>query len=185
VSEQNQGEVTRLLLEWREGDADALERLTPMVYGELKRLARHYMRDERKERELQTTALVHEAYLRLTGLDLEWEGRSHFIAVAARLMRRVLVDAARRRTADKRGGGDGPVTLDGQEPDLRQAEETLALHQALQDLEKVDPRKHQVIELKYFGGATVAEIAAILKIAPRTVELDLRVARAWLADSLR
>jgi RNA polymerase sigma-70 factor, ECF subfamily len=184
VSEGNQGEVTRLLLEWRHGDPRALERLTPMVYEELKRLAHHYMRDERKERVLQTTALVHEAYLRLTGLDLEWEGRGHFVAVAAQLMRRILVDAARRRQAEKRGGGDTPEALTDGLVDRRQEDTTLALHEALVDLERLDPRKHRVIELKYFGGATVTEIATILEVATRTVERDLRLARAWLAQAL-
>lgn len=183
------GEVTQLLVQWSEGDSEALERLTPMLYGELKRLAHHYMRDEQKEPILQTTALVHEAYMRLVGLDLSWQGRSHFVAVSARLMRQVLVDRARRRTSAKRGGHQTPLPLDADEGQkitdgLPADDSTLALHEALKDLEKVDARKHRVVEMKYFGGASVAEIADFLNIGPRTVERDLRLGRAWLADHL-
>ena len=179
-----QGEVTRLLLRWSEGDADALEKLTPLVYDELKRLAHSYMRDERSEPLLQTTALVHEAYLRLVGLDVSWEGRCHFVAISAKTMRRVLVDQARRRQTAKRGGGETPQSLDAHDPPQVEDEPALALHEALQSLEKQDPRKHHVIELKYFGGATVAEISQILNVAPRTVERDLRLARALLAEHI-
>lgn len=182
------GEVTELLLRWSGGDADALERLTPMLYGELKRLAHHYMRDESKEPVLQTTALVHEAYLRLVGLDMSWQGRSHFVAVSARLMRQILVDRARRRQADKRGGDQVVLSLDDDgapnPPSGDPRDPTLALHEALQDLEKLDERKHRIVELKYFGGASVAEIAEIVEVGVRTVERDLRLARAWLADTL-
>ena len=181
-----QGEVTRLLAQWSDGDLEALEKLTPLVYDELKRLARAYMRDERREPLLQTTALVHEAYLRLVGLDVDWQGRGHFVALCAKMMRRVLVDSARRRNADKRGGGDAPLSLENVErADVRVGgEPVLALHEALQSLEKQDVRKHQVIELKYFGGAKVAEIAEYLDMAPRTVERHLRLGRAWLAEQL-
>lgn len=186
--EAARGEVTELLLRWSGGDADALERVTPLLYGELKRLAHHYMRDESKEPVLQTTALVHEAYLRLVGLDMSWQGRSHFVAVSARLMRQILVDRARRRQADKRGGDQVVLSLDDesspQPPSTDPADPTLALHEALQDLEKLDERKHRIIELKYFGGASVNEIADIVGLGVRTVERDLRLARAWLADAL-
>jgi RNA polymerase sigma factor (TIGR02999 family) len=182
------GEVTRLLLRWKEGDEAALERLTPLVYGELKRLAHSYMRGDREEPLLQTTALVHEAYLRLTGMEVDWEGRSQFVAVAATLMRRILVDFARRRKAEKRGGGDRDLTLEehplAPSGEVSAEDSTLALHEALKDLEKLDPRKHQAVEMKYFGGATVAEISRVLKLAPRTVERDLRLGRAWLARYL-
>jgi len=194
MSNTDAGEVTRLLLRWKEGAAQALERLTPLLYGELKRLAHSYMRDDRKEPLMQTTVLVHEAYLRLTGLEIDWEGRSHFVAVSATLMRRILVDFARRRKADKRGGGEADVTLEERDGLLSRGpvsagatsgeDSAIALHEALQDLEKVDARKHKAIEMKYFGGATVAEIAQILELAPRTVELDLRLGRAWLAKYL-
>ncbi|MEE8523461.1 MAG: sigma-70 family RNA polymerase sigma factor [Thermoanaerobaculia bacterium] len=179
-----QGQVTRLLLRWRDGDREALEQLTPLIYDELRRLARSYMRDERREPLLQTTALVHEAYLRLVGLDVEWQGRGHFVALCAKMMRRVLVDGARRRNAEKRGGGETPLPIDDEALDRAAEEPVLALHEALQELEKEDARKHQVIELKYFGGAKVTEIAGILDVAPRTVERDLRLGRAWLADHL-
>lgn len=184
------GEVTQLLLRWSAGDAEALERVTPMLYSELKRLAHHYMQDESKEPVLQTTALVHEAYLRLVGLDMSWEGRSHFVAVSARLMRQVLVDRARRRQAEKRGGDQVVLSLDDEDgapitpPSKDPQDPTLALHEALQDLEKLDERKHRIVELKYFGGASVTEIADIVGLGVRTVERDLRLARAWLADVL-
>ncbi|MEM7586525.1 MAG: ECF-type sigma factor [Acidobacteriota bacterium] len=179
-----QGEVTRLLLQWSDGDLEALERLTPLVYDELRRLSRSYLRDERREPLLQTTALVHEAYLRLVGLDVDWQGRGHFVALCARMMRRVLVDGARRRNADKRGGGEAPQPIDDEAMNRASDEPMLALHEALQALEAQDARKHRVLELKYFGGARVSEIAGILDMAPRTVERDLRLGRAWLADHL-
>lgn len=178
------GEVTRLLLQWKEGDREALERLTPLLYDELKRLAHFYMQDERNEELLQTTALVHEAYLRLTGLEMNWEGRSHFVAVSANLMRRILVDFARKRRAGKRGGGEQPVTLQERDPVPAEDDSTIALHDALQSLERIDARKHQALEMKYFGGATVQEISEVLQLAPRTVERDLRLGRAWLASQL-
>ncbi len=179
-----QGQVTQLLLRWRDGDHEALEQLAPLVYDELRRLARTYMRDERREPLLQTTALVHEAYLRLIGLEVDWQGRGHFVALCAKMMRRVLVDGARRRNAEKRGGGETPQAIDDEAMEQAAEEPILALHDALQALEKEDTRKHQVIELKYFGGAKVNEIAGILDMAPRTVERDLRLGRAWLADHL-
>ena len=178
-------EVTELLIQWSRGSESALEQLTPLLYGELKRLAHHYMRDERKEPILQTTALVHEAYVRLIGLDMAWEGRSHFVAVSARLMRQILVDQARRRNADKRGGDQVVISLDEETREPVSPEDpTLALHEALKGLEKLDLRKHQAIEMKYFGGASVAEIADILAVGHRTVERDLRLGRAWLADAM-
>lgn len=181
----DQGEVTLLLLRWSDGDAAALEQLTPLVYDELRRLARSYMRDERREPLLQTTALVHEAYLRLVGLDVDWQGRGHFVALCAKMMRRVLVDGARRRLAEKRGGGEAPISIDDEAAMASSAvEPILALHEALRDLEQQDARKHRVIELKYFGGAKVGEIAGILDMATRTVERDLRLGRAWLANHL-
>ena len=179
------GEVTELLLKWSSGNESALEQVTPLLYGELKRLAHHYMRDERKEPILQTTALVHEAYVKLVGLDMTWEGRSHFVAVSARLMRQILVDRARRRNADKRGGDRIEVPLDGSVAQTGPSDDpTLALHEALKDLGKLDVRKYRAIEMKYFGGASVAEIADVLRVGQRTVERDLRLGRAWLADAM-
>ena len=184
MASTEQGEVTRLLVQWSEGDKAALEQLTPLVYDELKRLARSYMRDERRQPLLQTTALVHEAYMRLIGMDVDWQGRSHFVALSAKMMRRVLVDGARRRNAEKRGGGQEAEPVDEQTPAHGIDEPALALHEALKELEQKDARKHQVLELKYFGGAKVSEIAQYLDVAPRTVERDLRLGRAYLAGQL-
>ncbi|MEM1205226.1 MAG: sigma-70 family RNA polymerase sigma factor [Acidobacteriota bacterium] len=180
-------EVTRLLLEWRKGDDDALERLTPVVYGELRRLARHHMRGERRDHVLQTTALVHEAYLKLVGLELEFRDRVHFFAMAARLMRRVLVDFARERWAEKRGGDAVVLSLEedlvtagagGPSPDV------LALDSALEQLAGKDPRKARVVELRFFGGLTIEETAEAMEISHATVERDLKMAKAWLSRRL-
>jgi RNA polymerase sigma factor (TIGR02999 family) len=182
-------QVTRLLLAWRQDDEAALEQLTPLVYGELRALARRYMRGERAGHPLQTTALVHEAYLRLVGLDLEWQGRVHFFAVAARLMRRVLVDYARERRAAKRGGGGHAVALDEVElaaPELAggPAVDVIELHDVLERLAALDRRKSQVVELRYFGGLTIDETAGVLEVSHATVERDLKLAKAWLAREL-
>ena len=180
--------VTRLLVEWRNGDPEALDRLTPIVYDELRRLARRYMRREARSDVLQTTALVHEAYLRLVGEDVAWEGRSHFFAVAAKLMRRILVDFARRRQAQKRGKGEVlsleeverrlPGIHDG--PDV----ELLALDAALRRLAEFDDRKSRILELRFFGGLTIEETGRALQISHATVERDFRLAKAWLSDAL-
>ncbi len=188
-SEPAQG-VTRLLVQWREGDNDALEELTPIVYGELRRLARRYMSGERSGHLLQTTALVHEAYLKLVGLDFEWRGRVHFFAVAARLMRRVLVDYARERDAEKRGGNARIVALDetriASAKDAAQpAADVLALDSALRKLASFDQRKADAVELRFFGGLTLEETAAVLEISRATAARDLKVAKAWLGSELR
>ncbi len=177
--------VTRLLIKWREGDAEALEELTPIVYGELRRLARHYMRAERQDHVLQTTALVHEAYLKLVGLDLSWRGRVHFLAVAARLMRRVLVDYARERDAAKRGGGAQPVTLEEARLIAGPAPDVVALDEALDSLARIDERKGRVVELRFFGGLTIEETADLLDISHATVERDMKMAKAWLSRELK
>ena len=176
--------VTQLLLEWRGGDEEALEKLTPIVYGELRRLGQHYMEGERQGHTLQATALVHEAYLRLVGLDVEWEGRGHFFAIAARLMRQVLVDYARRRTADKRGGDAPTISLEGLEVPLQPATELLALDQALERLAAFDERKSRIVELRFFGGLTLKETAEVLEVSRATVERELKLARAWLSRQL-
>ena len=181
------GEVTLLLREWQSGDRDALERLIPMVYDELRRLADRYLRRESQALTLQPTALVHEAYLRLVDLDLRWEGRVHFFGVAAGVMRRILVDLARTRQRVKRGGGQRPISLSGfdlgagpaQAPDLTDVDE------ALSELESQDPRKAKAVELRYFAGLTNAEIAQVLQLSIPSVERDLRLARAWLARRLQ
>jgi len=179
-------DVTTLLLAWNEGDEDALGQLMPLVYAELRRLARHYMRGERPGHTLQTTALVNEAYLRLVDARrVRWQNRAHFFAVSARLIRRILVDFARERGYKKRGGGVRHVSLDqaldlGQQPD----KDLMALDEALQALAEFDPRKGQVVELRFFGGLSVEEVAEVLQVSPETVHRDWRLAKAWLKRRL-
>ena len=186
--------ITVLLKAWRDGDRSALDRLTPLLYGELRRLAYRFMRQERAEHTLQATALVNEAYLRLVDIKaVDWQDRAHFMAVASQTMRRVLVDAARARAAEKRGGGmerlDGGasgVDLDGMPaPGTDRALEVCALDDALDALARMDPRRAQVIELRFFGGLTVEETAEILQISPQSVMRDWKLARAWLMRELR
>ena len=179
-------DVTTLLLAWAEGSDAAFERLLPMVQTELHRIAKAYMQGERAGHSLQATALVNEAYLRLVdSRRVRWQDRAHFLAMAARLMRRILVDSARAKRNRKRGGGDVKITFDegllvtgDRPPDL------LALDDALQALETIDARRSQVIELRFFGGLTVDETAIVLKVAPDTVMRDSRLAKAWLAREL-
>lgn len=180
-------DVTDLLLAWRRGDASALDQLLPFVYAELHRLAHDRMRGERPGQTLQTTALVHEAYLRLVdGASVEWSNRAHFFAVCARLMRQILVDRARSRRADKRGGGAPRVPL---EEALAAApakdDEILALDEALTRLAAEDPRRGRVVELRYFGGLTSEEAAAVMGVSAETVTRDWRVARRWLRQEIR
>jgi RNA polymerase sigma factor (TIGR02999 family) len=178
--------VTQLLVEWRGGDAGALERLYPLVEPELHRLAHHYMSRERAGHTLQTTAILNEAYLRLVDNPTpRWQDRTHFVAAAARLMRRIMVDHARERRSLKRGGGALKVTLD--EAALvseARSEELLALDEALEGLAAQDPRKSQIVELRYFGGLTVEETAEFLELSPRTVEREWTMAKAWLYRAL-
>lgn len=181
-------EVTELLLRWREGDAGALDRLMPLVYHELHRVASHHMSHE-KGSTLQATALVHEAYLRLLRMEVEWQGRVQFFAIAAGAMRRILVDRARRRRADKRGGEAQPVEL-AEVADLvaghqLDTDELLALDDALEGLAELDPRKAKVLELRLFGGLTIKETSEAMSIASATVERELRMARAWVARRIR
>jgi RNA polymerase sigma factor (TIGR02999 family) len=175
-----------LLLAWRDGDDEALSRLVPLMEEELHRIAQRFMAGERAGHSLQATALVNEAYLRLIDVSrMDWQNRAHFLAMAARLMRRILVDSARTRRNQKRGGDAVQVTLDanlipasGRSPDL------IALDEALVALGQLDPRRSQVIELRFFGGLTVEETAVVLKVAPDTVMRDSRLAKAWLAREL-
>ena len=183
--ERSPHEVTELLLRWRAGDPAAAEDVTRLIYGELHRLAHSYMRRESHDRLLQTTALVNEAYIRLVDLDVQWEGRSHFFGICAQLMRRILVDAARRRRAEKRGGDVPPLRLGDYEIAAERADHLVALDDVLDDLEKIDQRKGKVLEMRYFGGMTAAEIGEALELSSRSVERDLRLARAWVADALR
>lgn len=171
---------------WGDGDDGALEQLTPLVEAELRRLARAYMARERRGHTLQTTALVNEAFLRLTDArSVRWEDRAHFLGVSARLMRRVLVDHARSRGYRKRGGGVQRVTLDDElaaVPAL--ALDVVALDRALDALTAVDARKSRVIELRFFGGLTVEETAEVLRVSPDTVKRDWRLAKLWLLREL-
>src|SRR6266704_3252609 len=179
-------EVTQLLGDWSSGDERALEKLFPLVQPELHRLAHHYMSRERAGHTLQTTAILNEAYLRLVDdTKLVWQGRSHFIAAAAQLMRRIMVDHARERQALKRGGGAIRVTLD--EAALvteTRSEELLALDEALDNLAAQDPRMSKIVEMRYFGGLSTEEIAEVLKIHPNTVMRDWSAAKAWLYAAL-
>jgi RNA polymerase sigma factor (TIGR02999 family) len=179
-------EVTQLLGDWSGGDEGALEKLIPLVQPELHRLAHYYMSRERAGHTLQTTALLNEAYLQLTDkTQPPWRNRTHFMAVAAQLMRRIMVDHARARHALKRGAGAIRVTLD--ETALvteERAEELLALDEALEKLAEFDRRRCEVVEMRYFGGLTVEEIADVLKVHPNTVMRDWRAAKAWLYAEL-
>jgi RNA polymerase sigma-70 factor (ECF subfamily) len=179
-------EVTQLLGDWRRGDERALEKLFPLVQPELHRLAHHYMSRERAGHTLQTTAILNEAYLRLVeNTQPPWQNRTHFVAAAAQLMRRIMVDHARERHSLKRGGGALRVTLDEAAwvAETR-SEELLALDEALEQLAAQDPRKGQIVELRYFGGLTVEETAEFLKLSPRTVEREWTMAKAWLYRAL-
>jgi RNA polymerase sigma factor (TIGR02999 family) len=173
-------DITALLKDWSGGDREALERLMPIVYGELKRLASSYLRSERPDHTLQPTALVHEAYLRLEGQrSVVWSNRAHFFGIAARIMRRILVDHARRRRAAKRDAAALRVTLvDDAAGD--HAPELIALDSALTSLERLDPQQARVVELRYFGGLTVEETAEAAGISTATVKREWRTARAWL-----
>jgi RNA polymerase sigma factor (TIGR02999 family) len=181
------GNVSRLLLAWKDGDEAALERLMPLVYAELHRIASRHLRDEHAPDVLQTTALVHEAYIRLVGSDVSWEGRRHFFAIASRTMRRVLVDQARARQRSKRGGGVVAVTLRDDlhvDPESEKGLDVLAIDEALERLAEFDERKARIIELHYFGGLTYEDVAKVLEISPATVHRELRTARSWLYSQL-
>ena len=185
-------EITQLLKAWGQGDHTALERLAPKVYEQLRRMARHHMRRERAGHTLQTTALVNEVYLRLVDADdVGWQDRAHFFAVSAQMMRRILVDAARARASVKRGGRaervDHLTDIDfDQIPDLssQRDRELIAVDDALEALARLDPRKTRVIELRFFGGLSVEEAAAVLRISPQSVMRDWKLAKAWLAREL-
>ncbi|MDJ0940679.1 MAG: ECF-type sigma factor [Woeseiaceae bacterium] len=177
--------VTTLLREWRSGDAQALERLTPLVYDDLRRLARRQLRSERSGHTLQATALVNEAFANLADADIPFADRAHFFALAARMMRRILTDYGRRRASQKRGGGQRALTLqedrvgDGKQVDI------IELDDALERLAQLDARKSDVLVLHYFGGMSYDETAQALDISAATVDRDLRLAKAWLAKELK
>jgi RNA polymerase sigma factor (TIGR02999 family) len=181
-----QHEITELLAEWRDGNQSALDELYPLVYNELHRLARRYMSRERKGHTLQATALINEAYVRLVDQkNVQWANRSHFFAISAQIMRRILIDHARRHGYAKRGGGAHQVSLEEAAtvvPD--QSQELLRLDEALKSLAEMDPRRSQVVELRYFGGLNNEEIADVLQISENTVTRDWNMARAWLYQQL-
>jgi RNA polymerase sigma factor (TIGR02999 family) len=177
--------VTQLLLEWRGGKQEALDRLMPLVYDELRQLAARYMRSERKEHTLQATALVNEAYLRLIDAKVSWQDRAHFFAVAARLMRRLLVDHARAQQRVKRDCGLKVPLDDAVEVSSKPSLDLVALDEALTQFATFDPRKAEIIELHFFGGLSNEEVAEALGVSRATVQRDLRLAKAWLNRELR
>jgi RNA polymerase sigma factor (TIGR02999 family) len=182
VEHEPPSEVTLLLQGWRNGDRNALDALLPLVYEELRRLAHFQLQRERQDHTLQTAALVHEAYLRLIGLNPpQWESRTHFFAIAAQLMRQILVDYARRHVAAKRGGGACKLSLEEATLVSKQKDvDVLSLDDALKTLAKIDPRQSRVVELRFFAGLSLEEISEALEIAPATVQRDWTAARAWL-----
>jgi len=182
MTEATQKSITQLLVAWSDGDRAALDELVPLVHSELRRIARNYMRGERKGHTLQTTALINEAYLRLVDQKhVRWQNRAHFMAIASELMRRILVDYARRRQYQKRGGGAIQVTLsDAAEVSNQRSPDLVALDEALTSLAEIDPRRSRVVELRFFGGLSIEETAEVLKVSTTTVERDWTIAKAWL-----
>ena len=187
LAEHTPGDVTSLLSEVRRGNRGAESKLIPLIYDELRRLAAYYMRGERHDHTLQTTSLVHEAFLRLSKQqEVAWQNRGHFFAIAGTLMRRILVDHARAHHRSKRGGGQKQVSLD--EAPLfteERSEELLQLDRALNRLTEEHPRQGQIVELRFFGGMSIEEVTAALQISPKTVKRDWSVARAWLYREIR
>jgi RNA polymerase sigma factor (TIGR02999 family) len=179
-------DVTQILVNWQEGDTDATEKLMPLVYEELRRLARNYLARERADHTLQATALVHEAYLRLVdNKKVSWQNRAHFFGIAARLMRRILVDHARAHNAAKRGGLEEKLSLDeAREIATGSAVEIVALDSALQSFAESYPRKSEVVELKFFGGLDAKEISQVLRVSEKTVLRDWNFAKLWLCREL-
>ena len=187
MTERSPHDVTRLLEAWNHGDQAALEELTPLVYSELRRLARRYMGGERPGHTLQTTALAHEAYIRLVNWkNVDWQNRAHFFAMAAGMMRRILVDFARSRRYAKRGGGVRKVSLsEAAEIYQERTPDLVALDDALTSLATFAPRQSQVVQMRYFGGLSIEETAEVLKVSPATVRRDWSLAQAWLFRELR
>ena len=178
-------DVTRLLQAWGSGDETALAQLMPLVYNELHRLAHRYMAAEPSGQTLQTTALVHEVYLRLVDVDnVDWQNRAHFYGICARLMRRILIDFARSRNYQKRGGRFPHIQIEDATVSVVVGSEILAVDEALQQLAKLDARKAEVVELRFFGGLTVEETAAVQRVSPETVMRDWKLAKAWLQREL-
>jgi RNA polymerase sigma factor (TIGR02999 family) len=186
MQRHSQNEITRLLAAWTDGDQSALEKLVPLVESELRRLAHHYMGRERPGHTLQTSALVNEAYIRLIDWkNVRWQNRAHFFGVSAQLMRRILVDFARERSYLKRGGGALQVSLaEAESLPLERNNDLVALDEALAALSLVDDRKGRVVELRFFGGLSVKEVAEVLKVSEETVIRDWRLAKVWLLREL-
>jgi RNA polymerase sigma factor (TIGR02999 family) len=185
--ETSTDEVTRLLQDWSVGNREALDKLLPLVYDELRRVAHSFLRHERPDHTLQTTALVHEAYLKLIDQrSVNWQNRAHFFAISAKAMRRILLDNARRRTAVKRGSGGQKVSLEEVATLSTDAsnESLIALDMALQQLEAIDVEQSRIVELRYFGGLTIEETAEVLKTSPSTVQREWTIARAWLYNAI-
>ena len=179
-------QITSLLVRWRGDEKAALDALMPLVYGDLRRLAHHYLRRERSDHTLQSTALVHEAYARLVDQSLpEWQNRAHFFAVAAQIMRQILVDYARSHRANKRGGSACKLPLEDVDGETKSSNvDVVALDDALQSLARIDPQQSQVVELRFFGGLSIDETSEVLKISPSTVKRDWNTARVWLYREL-
>ena len=185
--ETSTGEVTRLLQDWSVGNREALDKLLPLVYGELRRLAHSYLTHERPDHTLQTTALVHEAYLKLIDQrSVNWQNRAQFFAISAQAMRRILLDNARRHTALKRGSGGPKVSLDeiASLPNAGANESLIALDEALKTLATIDADQSKIVELRYFGGLTIEETAEVLKTSPSSVQREWTIARAWLYNAV-
>ena len=180
-------DVTRLLIEWSKGDQLVLNDLFPLVYGELRKIARRYLRNERRAITLQTTALVHEAYLKLIDQNrVEWQNRAHFYGIAAQAMRRILLDQARKRLAEKRGSGVNVISLDDGFVEIsdERAAELIGLDEALQRLSEMDPQKSRLVELRFFGGLSIEETAEVMGVSVPTVNRGWRAAKAWLSKEL-
>lgn len=179
-------EMSQLLRDWSNGDQSALDKVMPVVYEELRRLAHHYMRRERPGHTLQTTALVNEAYMRLADYKkMRWQSRAHFFAVAAQVMRRILVEQARSKNFAKRGGGAEKISLDETAViSAGRSAEVVAVDEALTELESWDPRKGKIVELRFFGGLSIEETAQVLKVSPTTVQREWRSAKAWLYKAI-
>jgi RNA polymerase sigma factor (TIGR02999 family) len=186
VPGSSSSQVTELLVRWRDGDREALDSLLPLVYDELRRIARHYLQGERSGHTLQSTALVNEAYVRMVAQDFpQWQNRAHFFAVAAQLMRQILVDHARSHRASKRGGNVYKVSLDeAEEQPLATDVDIIALDDALKNLAEMDLQQSRVVELKFFAGLSIEDTAEVLNISPSTVKRDWITARAWLYREL-
>jgi len=182
ISKPAREDVTRMLIDWSGGDRDAAARLMPLVYEELRRLARQYLQRERPDHTLQATGLVHEAYLRMVDQTAStWQNRAHFLGVAAQVMRRILVDYARSHRAEKRGGNWDKIAFDDAfAPSDERGIDLIALDDALKDLLALDPRQSQIVELRFFGGLTNEEVGEVLQVSPRTVKREWRMAKAWL-----